>query len=177
LDLNLATNIISSVVEFTTSDKTIGYFDDSRTPIRNIASFKFTPKSIIPKIGGKVIIVVPIWFKAGRTHYPFTDNTACVSSQLKGTSTKFQRDDDNIEVSFTGITGAETDAITIECNFWRNPITPDIITGFNIYTTDKGDKKIDETITPFSLDASGYIAYQGILEQRDFIINNIDKPV
>lgn len=50
--------------------------------------------------------------------------------------------------------GAGTDPVEIVCSYWTNPITPSIVSGFNIRTYDS-DGNIYDKSSSFDLDATG----------------------
>lgn len=62
------------------------------------------------------------------------------------------------QIKYAALTGTKTDPITITCNYWRNPITPEKYTGFTIQTFDKNDFLMDIT-SSFEFDASTYTPY------------------
>lgn len=161
-------SILTSKVSLDVSDKTVGAFQ-----ISNKATFKFTPATKLVSGGGQIGLYSPVWYGALQNdEYPYQLKTfECASAGLQNMQSRVskQRFRQNGQwiffvqylITYDSLTGgaaAEGSELIIECTYWRNPITPILTTGFQIYTYDKDGFAIDVS-QDFSLDASGFQAY------------------
>lgn len=165
----LDTGIIqTSKVALDVTDKTVGAFE-----ISNKATIKFTPATILESAGGQIGIFSPVWYGSLQNdEYPYQlKNFECASTALQTMTSRVskQRFRQNGQWVFfvqylitydslTGGTAAESKELSIECTYWRNPIVPALVTGFQVYTYDKDGFAIDVS-QDFSLDASAFAAY------------------
>ena len=140
----------------------------------NKATFTFTPASTISPYGGYIVINTPNWYSSQSTpQQPYDhQNFECSSSRFisidtSGTGKQTQRIRQNNQyvwiysynIKYTGLYGAETDPITIECIYWRNPIIHEISTGYTINTRDINNQPMDDSDV-FSLDTTAFTPYQ-----------------
>jgi hypothetical protein len=56
-------------------------------------------------------------------------------------------------LTYEGLIGDNTASVTIQCNNWKNPVLPEIVTGFVIKTYDASNYEIDES-EDFSYDGT-----------------------
>jgi hypothetical protein len=112
---------------------------------------------MLPLIGGYIELTAPNWYSS--TKYPELPyghkNFDCTSSRfvgdvsLKNKKKKIKLPDGTkytiywLEIGYDALTGAVTDPITIVCSNWRNPIIPEVSTGFSFQTKDYDKNNID----------------------------------
>jgi hypothetical protein len=87
-----------------------------------------------------------------------SDNFECTSASFA--STQFSIDPSNsniIVIQYTGRVGKDNDFVTITCTNWRNPIVPEVISGFSIKTF-LSDPLTEIDSGNFELDASNFTA-------------------
>ena len=144
--------------------------------LRNIATFKFKPKTLISQYGGVISITAPNWYVSTRRPLQMYQdrNFQCLSDSF--TSIKTQRLSKQrirgvyyytYQITYDGLqplpgkttSTMETDEMTIKCTYWRNPIRPEVYTGFNIQTMDSNLNIVDVS-SNFQLDATAYTPFQ-----------------
>lgn len=136
-----------------TSNPTVAQFED------NVATFTFEPAFAVPFKSGKIEIETPIWasvydsqLEAMKDLFPGEEpSLSCSSQSFEELSTSSESN--FIVIDYKGLTQGQQDQIEISCAGFRNPIEPEVVSGFIIRTYDVQSNIIDES-EPFSLDSS-----------------------
>jgi hypothetical protein len=84
--------------------------------------------------------------------YPNTEIIECSSDSF--TTIDIAKSEDNmLIIDYTGLIGENTATVSITCTNWKNPILPEMTSGFTIKTLDKSGYVIDES-EEFSFDGT-----------------------
>jgi hypothetical protein len=133
-------------VEFQVTKPIVGAFD-----ITNVATFKFKPGSRISELGGEFVLTFPPRYTAlgDRQLYSFEDPFSCESPNIaegldqfveSDYSTTQQKTISTYKIRYEKISGSMFDEVVINCKYFRNPIVPEVVTGFMIRTNDVNGK-------------------------------------
>lgn len=182
MEITAATIPISDV-EFSVTREIVG--DADRT---NVATFTFTPKTKLSSLGGAVRITTPLWYESEKNpELPYEEkNFECASTSFatigrqRAANRGFRDRNGNrfkvywYEIPYSALvpypaTGtedtlqarllaAETRPVTLVCSYWRNPILPEVSTGYQLTTEDYDGAPIDDSES-FTLDASAFVPF------------------
>jgi len=127
-------------------ETTVGADDED-----NIATFTFSPATVLSSHGGEIVITAPDWYSAtspALQAYGSTVQNMCssdfltISAQTTARSSFYSGSTViylfSYEITYTALgtsasaSGNATKSVTISCKNWRNPITPTEATGFRI---------------------------------------------
>jgi len=134
-----AYEVILGVIDdasITTSATTASSFLD------NVATITFIPTTAIPFASGLIEIDTPVWASllgsdliSSVESYQISDQDfACTSDSF--TSMTQSIENGKLSLSYTDLVSGQTDEVVITCTNWRNPVEPEIISGYSIKVYD-----------------------------------------
>lgn len=130
----------------------------------NAIIIEWTPTTTMSKSSkGSLKLTMPVWFVSDSTpplHFiTDADTRKCKSDAMSITGDNMESNTLVIKYEYMRAEFLSGQPIKVECRGFRNPLVPEVQSGYSFMTKDENDKMI-ESIDDLTLDATAYTPYK-----------------